>query len=184
MIGIGVSLAMDAAAVSITNGFVISELKLRHVLRTSIFFGLFQAFMPVIGWAAGLSFARYIQAFDHWIVFLLLLFVGGKMIFESRVVREDNKKTKSCLHFPTLIILSLATSIDALAVGLSFAFLQVAIVLPVVIIGTITLLLCIAGFYLGNSIGHLFEDKLELFGGLMLIVIGLKILVEHLVKGC
>jgi len=156
MIGIGVSLAMDATAVSITNGFVIKELKVRHVLRTSIFFGLFQAF----------------------------IFVGGKMIFESRVVREDNKKIKSCLHFPTLIILSLATSIDALAVGLSFAFLQVAIIVPVVIIGTVTLILCIAGFYLGNSIGHLFEDKLELFGGLMLIAIGLKILVEHLVKGC
>lgn len=189
--GIALSLAMDAFAVSVANGFMIKELKLRHALRIAFFFGFFQAIMPVIGWAAGREFAEYIMAFEHWVAFGLLVFIGGKMIWESGVLQfsrqdpgnaregvcDDEKKT--CLHFPTLMLLSLSTSIDALAVGLSFSFLGVGIIQPVIIIGGVTFLLCIGGVYIGDTLGHLFEDKLELIGGLILIGIGTKILLEH-----
>lgn len=196
IIGIAVSLAMDAFAVSLANGFMIKELKFRYALRIAFSFGFFQALMPVIGWAAGREFAEYILAFEHWVAFGLLVLIGGKMIWESGVLNfigskkdpaaegscEDdaegiNKKT--CLHFPTLLLLSISTSIDALAVGLSLSFLGVAIIKPILIIGAVTFIICLGGVYIGDTLGHLFEDKLELIGGLILIGIGTKILLEQ-----
>lgn len=179
IIGIAVGLAMDALSVSVTNGFLIKRLKLSQAFKIAFFFGLFQGIMPIIGWAAGLSFRTIIENVDHWIAFGLLLFIGGKMIIESRK-EEHECKSKNCTHFPTLLLLSVATSIDALAVGLSFAFLKVAVIMPAIIIGMITFILSFIGVYIGKKTGHLFENKLELVGGLILIGIGIKIVIEHI----
>jgi putative Mn2+ efflux pump MntP len=182
IVGIAVGLSMDALAVSVVNGFVIEELHLRHALRIAFFFGLFQALMPLAGWTAGLTIRSYIKSFDHWVAFGLLTFVGAKMLWESRSLK-DAADCRNCLHFPTLLILSIATSIDALAVGLSFAMLQLQILLPVLVIGAITFVICLAGTQIGKRFGHLIENKLEIAGGIVLILIGLKILIEHLVLG-
>ena len=182
LLGIAISLAMDAFAISVSNGFIIKQLKLQHALRIALCFGLFQAIMPVIGWAAGIAFSTYIKAFDHWLAFGLLLFIGAKMIYES-LKSDPECKTKNCLHFPTLLLLSLATSIDALAVGLSFAFLDMLIIFPVILIGCITFILCLAGIYIGNKVGHFFEKGLGVIGGIILIGLGLKILIEHIITG-
>jgi len=177
--GIAVGLSMDALSVSVVNGCLIKNIKLKSALRIAFFFGFFQAIMPLIGWYCGLTFNRYIADFDHWIAFVLLCLIGVRMIFESQK-RNKECSTKNCLHLPTLIILSLATSIDALAVGVSFSMLNINIIIPVVIIGLVTFIICIAGIYIGNKIGHFFEDKLELLGGFILIGIGFKILIENL----
>ncbi|MBN2443921.1 MAG: manganese efflux pump [Spirochaetales bacterium] len=179
IIGLALGLSMDAFSVSITNGCIIHELKLRHAIRIAFSFGLFQAIMPLIGWATGSLFSSYIQSFDHWIAFGLLSFIGIKMIYDSRK-RESENKTKDCRHYPTLFILSIATSIDALAVGVSFAFLNIQIIFPVLLIGIITFIVCLIGIFIGNRIGKFFETGIELFGGLILIGIGIKILIEHL----
>lgn len=170
---------MDALSVSVTNGCIIKELKPRHAFRIAFFFGFFQAMMPVIGWAMGSLFYSYIRSFDHWIAFGLLFFIGIKMIYES-FKKDEEKKQKDCRHYPTLLILSLATSIDALAVGVSFALLDVQIIFPAAVIGIITFIVCLAGVFVGNRIGQFFENRLELAGGIILIGIGVKILVEHL----
>jgi len=177
---IAVGLAMDALAVAIANGFSIKELKIHHALRIALAFGIFQAVMPVVGWALGLTFSDIIETFDHWVVFGLLSIIGLKMIYESFHM-DKSCEHKNCLHFPTLLLLSLATSIDALAVGLSFAIIGVRILLAVLIIGGVTALLCFAGVYIGNKIGHFFENKFEFIGGIILIAIGIKILIEHLI---
>ncbi|MCK5256408.1 MAG: manganese efflux pump [Deltaproteobacteria bacterium] len=177
---IAVGLAMDAFAVSITSGITIKRLHINHALKIALFFGLFQAFMPIIGWLAGLSLRDYISAIDHWIAFGLLSFIGCKMIYESITV-QSNKKEINPLNVYVLLVLSVATSIDALAVGISFAFLKVSIVTPVIIIGTVTFLLSYLGVYIGDRIGHFFENKIEIAGGVLLIGIGLKILIESLV---
>ena len=171
---------MDAFAVSITSGITIKRLHINHALKIALFFGLFQAFMPIIGWLAGLSLRDYISAVDHWIAFGLLSFIGCKMIYESITV-QSSKKEINPLNVYVLLVLSIATSIDALAVGISFAFLKVSIVTPVIIIGTVTFLLSYLGVYIGDRIGHFFENKIEIAGGILLIGIGIKILVEGLV---
>lgn len=180
--GTAIALSMDALSVSVINGFTIKKLHFQHAFRIAFSFGLFQALMPLIGWAAGRTFSVYIEKYDHWVAFLLLLFIGSKMIFESFSMDEECD-SKSCLHLPTLLLLSIATSIDALAVGLSFAFLRISIIQPVLIIGLVTFVICLCGVYIGNKIGHFFEKKLELAGGIILILIGLKILIEHLFFG-
>ena len=167
---------MDALAVSVINGFIIKKLKIRQAFRIAFSFGFFQALMPVIGWAAGLSFRKYIQHIDHWVAFLLLCFVGGKMIYESLNCSEAKR---DCLQFPALFMLSIATSIDALAVGLSFSFLQVEIIIPAIIIGAVTFIICLIGVYIGDKIGRFVGNKLKLIGGLILIIIGIKIIIEH-----
>ncbi len=182
VIGLAIGLSLDALAVSVANGFMINQLKFHHVFRISFFFGLFQAFMPIIGWTAGMQFSSYIQPLDHWVAFGLLAFIGIKMIIETRSL-DTGCESKDCTHFPTLIVLSLATSIDALVVGISFAVLNVAILLPILMIGAITFILCVIGIYIGNSIGHLFENKIQLIGGVVLIGIGIKILIEHFIGG-
>jgi len=178
IIVIAFGLAMDAFAVSITSGITIKRLKINNALRIALFFGLFQAIMPIIGWLAGLSLRDFISAVDHWIAFGLLSFIGCKMIYESITVQSSEKEIDP-LNIYVLLMLSLATSIDALAVGVSFAFLKVSIVTPVVIIGMVTFTLSFLGIFVGNRIGHFFENKIEILGGLVLIGIGIKILVEH-----
>lgn len=176
---IAVGLAMDAFAVSITSGLAIKNLKINHAFRIAIFFGLFQAIMPTIGWLAGLSLRDFISTIDHWIAFGLLSVIGFKMIFESAKMKSDEEKINP-LNIRVLLILSVATSIDALAVGLSLSFLKISIVTPVIIIGAITFFLSFTGVFIGNRFGHFFENKIEFIGGLVLIGIGIKILIEHL----
>lgn len=181
IIATAVALSMDAFAVSVTNGFIIKKLKFSHAFRIAFSFGIFQALMPVIGWAAGFTFRDLIGAFDHWIALGLLGFIGIKMIIGSRNLDQDDA-SKNCLHIPTLLVLSVATSIDALAVGLSFAFLEVNLILPIVIIGCVTFVFCLTGVYIGDKTGHFFEGRLELIGGIILVGIGVRIAIEHIVR--
>lgn len=173
-------LAIDAFAVSITSGTVIKHLKINNALKITMFFGLFQAVMLLIGWLAGSSLRDFITGSDHWIAFGLLSMVGCKMIYESIKV-ESSKKETNPLNVYVLLILSVATSIDALAVGVSFAFLKIFIVASIIVVGTVTFLLSFLGVFAGNKFGHLFGNKIEIVGGLILISIGIKILIEHLV---
>lgn len=172
-------LAMDAFAVSVSRGITVRHLKIDQALRIALFFGSFQAIMPVIGWLAGLSLRDFISDFDHWIAFGLLSFIGCKMIYEAFGMEEE-KKEANPLNVSVLLVLSVATSIDALAVGVSFAFLKISIVTPVLVIGIVTFLLSFLGASVGNRLGHFFEKKIEILGGLILIGIGVKILVDHL----
>lgn len=176
---IAFGLAMDAFAVSITSGFTIKRLHINNALKIAVFFGLFQAVMPVIGWSAGLGLRDLISSIDHWVAFGLLSIIGFKMILESRAMNSDKKQTNP-LNIYTLLILSVATSIDALAVGLSLSFLKVSIISPSIIIGAITFLLSFIGVFIGDRFGHFFEKKIEIVGGVILIGIGVKILIEHL----
>jgi putative Mn2+ efflux pump MntP len=176
---IAFGLAMDAFAVSVTSGFAIKKLKVHHALRIAIFFGAFQAIMPAIGWFAGLSLRNLISELDHWIALVLLAAIGGKMIYESFKLESDKKQINP-LRPDVLLMLSIATSIDALVVGVTFAFLNIAIVWPVLIIGLITFVTSFIGVFIGDKFGHIFESKIELVGGLILIAVGLKILLEHL----
>lgn len=176
---IAVGLSMDAFAVSITCGISMVKLKIRSALRISLAFGGFQAIMPVIGYLAGLSIRSLMESVDHWIAFALLAFIGFKMIYESVYMDGDGKKVNADDAL-TLLGLSIATSIDALAVGISLSFLKVNIFSPAIIIGVVTFLISFAGTVIGTRFGHLFEKKMEILGGLILIGIGIKILLEHL----
>jgi len=177
---IAFGLAMDAFAVSVTSGVAIRELRVKHAFRIALFFGAFQAIMPLVGWLSGLGLRSFILGIDHWVAFALLTFVGGKMIYEStRMGLTD--KNRDYLNVYVLLVLSVATSIDALAVGFGFAFLQVSVVTPILIIGIVTFALSLVGVFFGNRLGHVFENKIEIAGGLILIGIGVKILIEHLI---
>jgi manganese efflux pump family protein len=176
---IAVGLAMDAFAVSIASGMTITQNRRKAGLLTAAAFGGFQMLMPVIGWAIGLSFSDLIAGFDHWVAFGLLAFIGAKMIYEGIKGDEDHKDaTELKLH--SLLILAVATSIDALMVGLSFAFLQTAIAVPIAVIGVVTFGLSLLGFYFGCGLGKVFGHRIEILGGVVLILIGLKILLESL----
>lgn len=176
---IALGLAMDCFTVSITSGIIIRNLKVRHAVKIALFFGLFQAFMPCIGWLAGVGMKNLITGFDHWIAFGLLVLVGGKMIYESFKI-EGAKKESNPLNIYVLLMLSIATSIDALAIGVTLAFLNTLIIMPVVIIGAVTFIVSFLGIYAGNKFGHIFGSKIEAVGGLVLIAIGVKILIDHL----
>lgn len=176
---IAVGLAMDAFAVSIASGLTMEKLRIRYAIRIAFFFGAFQAFMPIIGFMAGLSIRDYICHIDHWIAFGLLAFIGSKMIYESVFLDGDDKKMDPN-DVKMLLVLSVATSIDALAVGISLSLLKVDIFLPALIIGVVTFILSYLGVLIGKSMGHLFEKKIEVIGGLVLIGIGIRILIEHL----
>ena len=177
---IAIGLAMDALAVSITSGLAINDLRIRNAGQIALFFGAFQAGMPLLGWLGGVSAREVITGIDHWIAFGLLCLIGGKMIYESTKLGSDEKKIKP-LDLSVLLFLAIATSLDALAVGISFAFLKMAIITPAIIIGVTTFSLSFLGVYVGNVSGHFFENKIEVLGGLILIGIGLKILIEHTV---
>ena len=175
---IAVGLAMDAFAVSIATGIVAKNHRQKSALIVASFFGGFQMLMPAIGWFAGLSLKSVIIGIDHWIAFGLLAFIGSKMIYDS--ARKEGGKKEENLKLHSLLVLSVATSIDALMVGLSFAFLQTSILEPILVIGLITFCLSFMGFYFGCGLGRIFGNKIKLVGGLILILIGLRILLEHL----
>ena len=181
ILAIAVGLAMDAMAVSVAAGLTVERVTRRHVFRVGFHFGLFQAIMPLIGWAIGRSFASHVQAFDHWIAFILLVIIGGKMLWEARQDEElDSEKAKTDpTRGMSLVTLSVATSIDALAVGLSMAMVGVSVWLPALIIGLVTAILSIVGIIFGSRLGLRFRTWADTFGGIVLILIGLKILVEH-----
>ena len=176
---IAVGLAMDAFAVSIVSGAAYKQLKIKHAFRLAVFFGGFQALMPLIGSLAGLSIKQYIANYDHWVAFALLSAVGCKMIYESFKIKPDDKNFDPSNIF-TLLILSIATSIDALTVGITLPLLALSLIKAVIIIGLITFLLSYIGVSVGRKFGHFFESKIEALGGLVLIALGAKILLEHL----
>jgi manganese efflux pump family protein len=175
---VAVGLAMDAFAVSIAKGIVIDRQRKKTALLMASFFGVFQMLMPAIGWIVGLSFKEIIMGVDHWIAFGLLAFIGSKMIYDSTKKEKEDKEDNLKLH--SLLILAVATSIDALMVGLSFAFLQISILEPIIVIGLITFMFSLAGFYFGCGLGRVFGNRIKIVGGLILIVIGIRILIEHL----
>ena len=186
MVLIGVGLAMDAFAVSVCKGLSMRKINYKQAFITALFFGGFQALMPFIGWLLGTQFEKYITAVDHWIAFLLLLFIGGKMIIE--VIKEHNNDSdedeNECkFSYKQLTAEAVATSIDALAVGITFAFLNTGIALPASIIGIVTFVIAFWGVAIGNRFGAKFKSKAELAGGIILVLIGIKILVEHLMGG-
>jgi len=166
---------MDAFSVSVATGISLPEVTGRHVFRLAWHFGLFQFMMPVIGWAAGRVASEYVQAYDHWVAFGLLTFIGVKMVRESFAKKEGRSQSDPTRGL-SLVMLSVATSIDALAVGVSLAMLRVPIVVPSLIIGFVCALLTLIGVRAGRRIGALFGKRIECVGGLVLIGIGLKIL--------
>jgi putative Mn2+ efflux pump MntP len=176
---IALGLSMDALAVSITNGIIIKNIRVIHAFRIALFFGLFQSFMPAVGWLAGLGLKGFISGVDHWIAFGLLSIIGAKMIYESFKLDAGKDKNES-LNTYMLLVLSVATSIDALAVGFTLAFLNVVLILPVAIIGLVTFGISFMGVYAGNKFGSVLGNRMEIIGGLILIGIGLKILIQHL----
>lgn len=178
---VSVGLSMDAFAIAITLGFAIKYLRIKHAFRVGAFFGGFQAIMPIIGWSVGIGVRDFFSRMDHWITFYILGVIGIKMIVESKEI-EESEKEENPLRFFALLILAIATSIDALAVGFSLSFLKVHIIEPAMIIGCITFAFSFCGVYIGNRMGHFFEKKMEVFGGLILLFIGIKILIQHLLE--
>jgi len=175
---LALGLAMDAFAVSMSSGTTIRPFRLNDALKLAIFFGGFQALMPVLGWLGGSAVSIFVSDYAPWIAFGLLVFIGGKMIYEALYGSPEGKV--SSLSYSVLFVLAVATSIDALAVGISFAFLKTPILEPVIIIGCVTFLMSFCGAVLGYRIGHFFENEVEILGGLILIGLGGKILAEHL----
>ena len=179
----GVGLAMDAFAVSICKGLTMKKVTVKNAVIIAAFFGIFQALMPFLGWLLGSQFEQYIRNIDHWIAFALLAFIGGKMIFECLTEKEeDNENTPFQLNIKELFVLAIATSIDALAVGITFAFLgsEISIYESIAIIGITTFVISFAGVYIGKLFGGGLKKKAEIAGGIILILIGVKILLEHL----
>ena len=180
LIFLSIALAMDCFAVSFSAGGLQKELRLRHALIIGSFFGLFQGFMPLIGYFGGQAVVSYIERFDHWIAFGILLILGLKMMFEA-LRPEKGGKGINIMKPTTLLVLSIATSIDALAVGFSFSMLDVRIWIAVLIIGFGSLLVSVGGFYMGKFLSNRIRPTYaEILGGLILIGIGIKILIEHL----
>jgi len=175
---ISFGLATDAFAASISSGITINKMKIRHAMLIAAFFGGFQALMPILGWACGIWVESYVKAVDHWIAFVLLTGLGSKVIWDA-FQEDDQEEARDPLNIYVLFIVAIATSIDALAVGVSMSFLGISIISPALIIGTITFVTSFAGVYIGDKLGHFFEKKLEIFGGLVLIGIGAKILIEQ-----
>lgn len=181
---IGAGLSMDAFAVAVCKGLSMRKINYSHAVIIALFFGGFQALMPLIGWLAGKQFERYITSVDHWIAFVLLLIIGGKMAYEAIFEKDSDDKCSVDSHlklnYKELFTLAVATSIDALAVGITFAFLNVNIWAAISIIGITTFLLSFAGVIIGNKFGSIYKRKAEIAGGAVLILMGLKILLEHL----
>ena len=181
---VAVGLSMDACAVSVCKGLSMRKVNYRHALVIALFFGGFQALMPLIGWLLGTQFESYITSVDHWIAFALLAFIGGKMLRDALRgegdAEEGTEASGERLDLKELTMLAVATSIDALAVGITLAFLRVDIVSSVLCIGVITFALSFLGVVFGNRLGSAFERRAQIAGGIVLICIGAKILLEHL----
>ena len=178
---IAVSLALDAFAVSVSSGISVRGFCWRHAVKMGLYFGLFQFGMPLIGWFLGSSVSAYIEAVDHWIAFGLLAVIGGRMVWEAlRRSCGEEEAASTDLSARRLVVLAVATSIDALAVGVSMAFMDVDILISAVVIGVVAFVLSVVGGLLGKRLGCLFQRRAEVVGGVVLIAIGVKILVEHL----
>lgn len=178
---IAIGLAMDAFAVALTSGITIKKMRLHHAIQISATFGIFQAVMPIIGWSLTNIAADYICAYDHWLAFFLLSGIGIKMIYEAKFESEAEKETNP-LKIYVLFSLAIATSLDALVIGITFSLLHITIIFPVLFIGAITFILSLLGVYLGKKFGNFFDaSKVEIAGGIILIIIGLKILIESLI---
>ena len=175
---IGIGLSMDAFAVAICKGLGMRRINYRHTFIIALFFGGFQALMPFLGWLLGSRFAQYITRYDHWIAFVLLGIIGSSMIKESR--EDEEEEVSASFDVKTMLALAVATSIDALAVGVTFAFLHVNIVWAVTFIGCTTFVLSAIGVKAGNVFGMKYKSRAELAGGVILILMGIKILLEHL----
>lgn len=176
---IGIGLAMDAFAVSICKGLCMQKIDKKYTFLIGCFFGGFQALMPLLGWALGTQFARYITKYDHWIAFILLVIIGVGMLREAGE-KEQEVVCSISYNYRELFMLAVATSIDALAVGVTFAFLGTNIWIAIALIGSITFVISILGVLVGNRFGIRYKSKAEIAGGIILILIGMKILLEHL----
>ena len=180
---LGVGLAMDAFAVSICKGLAMRKVNKKQAVVIALFFGGFQAIMPIVGWFLCKGFQNYIEAFDHWIAFALLAFIGMKMIIETLSEKEEDvvvEKMDPPLDTKEMLMLAIATSIDALAVGISLAALDRPIVESAAIIGVVTFVISIIGVYIGNFFGNRYKKRAEFVGGIILVLIGVKILCEHM----
>ncbi|MDP4290809.1 MAG: manganese efflux pump MntP family protein [Bacteroidota bacterium] len=175
---IAIGLCFDSFAVSVSSGLMMKHISFLQAMRISFSLAFFQGVMPLIGWFAGKRISDYLANYDHWIAFGLLLIIGIRMLLESR--KKDEDKTFNPLNIWYMIYMSLATSIDALIVGFSFAFINTNIYISILIIGTVTFISAMLGILFGKKAGILFGKKMEILGGLILIVIGFKILFEHL----
>ena len=176
---IAIGLSMDAFAVSVTIGLSLRKPKTKEYIIPGLYFGIFQALMPFIGYCTGIFFANYIRDLDHWVAFVLLSLIGGKMIKES-FSKEEEKQGENLFLCAKMLLLSIATSIDALAVGITLAFFETDIITAISIIGITTFLVSIIGVKVGHICGIKFRSKAEFFGGAVLIIIGFKILIEHM----
>ena len=180
---IGVGLSMDAFAVAICQGLAMTKIKWGHALTVGLYFGGFQALMPFIGWMLGSQFADRIQQYDHWIAFILLVLIGGNMIREALSGDEEDAaqaETDLRLDHKKLFLMAIATSIDALAIGVTFAFLETAILPAIGIIGCTTFCISVAGVAVGCWFGARYKKRAEITGGAILVLLGIKILLEHL----
>jgi manganese efflux pump family protein len=176
---VALGLTFDSLAVSISTGLIVSHIRFWQACKIAFVFAVFQGLMPLIGWFLGIQVKDLIVDFDHWLAFVLLFAIGAKMIYES-FLEEKNEFDPTKLM--VMMGLALATSIDALVVGVSFAFIEINILLSVVVIGTMTFLVSMSGIFVGKKASSLYGRKIELLGGIILIGIGLKILIEHLIK--
>lgn len=181
IIAVAISLGMDCFAVCVAAGMAVREGRVRVIAKIAILFGIFQAGMTTIGWVGGTFIQSWIEPFDHWIAAILLAIIGGKMIQEG--LSGDDERNIDFHSITVLLVLAVATSIDALAVGLSFAALQVAVFIPAIAIGIGALCMSGVGFWFGDRFGSLIGSRAEIIGGLVLILIGLRILGEHLLTG-
>lgn len=175
---IAVGLSMDAFAVSVCKGLAMPKCTFKKVAIVGLWFGGFQALMPAIGYVLGAQFQEAIASIDHWIAFVLLALIGGNMIHEA--LDNDEEEADASLNVKTMFLLAVATSIDALAIGITFAFLKVNIIPAVCFIGIVTFIISFAGVKIGNVFGARYKNKAEIVGGVILILLGLKILLEHL----
>ena len=173
---IAVGLEMDAFSVSVAGGVAYKRFHPPHALKMAAMFGIFQAIMPVIGWLCGITIKEWIDPFRHWIAFVVLTVIGVKMIYEAFKLEEAEKK-RIAQSLPILLTLAIATSIDALAVGLTISLVTSHVFVAVAIIGIVTFVLCFIGVYIGTRFGHIFENKIEIAGGVVLILIGIKMLI-------
>ena len=180
LIILSIGLAMDAFSVSICKGLSLTKMKIKDAIIVGLYFGIFQALMPIIGYSIGIKFYEQITNVDHWIAFILLFCIGINMIKDAIINKEEEKDDS--LKTQDMLVLAVATSIDALAVGITFAFLNVNIILACTLIGVITFAISIIGVKIGNVFGNRYEKKAQILGGIVLILVGFKILIEHLVR--
>lgn len=175
---VGLGLAMDTTAVSICKGLAMKKIDWKKAIIIALYFGIFQAIMPLMGYLLGETFQEIFSSVDHWVAFILLAIIGANMIKES--FENESEKINDRVDFKTMIVLALATSIDALAIGITFSILKIDLVLAILILGLVAFILSLVGVKIGNKFGSKFQNKAEITGGIILILIGMKILLEHL----